>query len=262
MTRLAWAVVGERFYETGVDRGVLYINDGGYAWSGLASVEESSSGGEPKPYYIDGIKYLNLSAKEDFEATIDALYSPPEFDECDGFGVVAPGLFASQQRRKEFGFCYRTKIGNDLDGSDHAYKIHIIYNALAKPTQRTYSTIADSPEAPLLSWAITTKPISIPGVAPSAHLTIDTTKASPYSLEVLEKVLYGDDSNEPRLPDPDELVSLFADAAPLVVTDLGDDMFSISGPDLAIQDLEDGSYRIRSHTVELSEESATISSAE
>lgn len=250
MPRLTWSSIGERFYELGVDRGVLFVDDApGVAWSGIVSIDEAPSGGEAKPYYLDGVKYLNLSEKEEFEATINAFYSPPEFDACDGIGLVRPGLFVSQQRRKPFGLSYRTKIGNDIEGADYAYKIHLIYNALAAPTQRTNASFSENAEAPVLSWSISTKPVLIPGMQRSSHLTVDTTTAPAYSVELLESILYGDESTPARLPTPDEVVSMFTNASPLVVTDNSDGSFVISGSDLSVRMVSAGIYQLMGDTV-------------
>lgn len=250
MPKLTWSVIGQRFYETGLDRGVLYVGDeAGIAWSGLVSIDESPSGGDVKAYYIDGVKYLNLSAKEEFEGTINAYYSPPEFDVCDGVSVIWPGLHATQQRRKSFGLSYRTKIGNDVDGDTHGYKIHIIYNALADPTQRKYATVNDSADASLLAWAIKTKAIVIPGVGYSAHLVVDTTTSPPYSITALENILYGDEINLPRLPSIADILALFEDTAPLVVTDVGNNKFTISGSGSAVWVIDSTQDQITSTTV-------------
>lgn len=250
MPKLTWSSIGERYYELGVDHGVLFVDDNpGVAWSGIISIDENPSGGDAQPYYLDGVKYLNLAAKEEFEATLNAFYSPPEFDACEGVGLVRPGLFASQQRRKPFGLTYRTMIGNDIEGPDYGYKIHIVYNALAAPTQRSYASFSDNVEAPALSWAISTKPVPIPGMQRSAHLTVDTTTAPAYSIELLESILYGDASTPPRLPTPDEVVSMFSNASSLVVTDNGDGTFVISGSDLSVRMISDGTYQIMGDTV-------------
>lgn len=250
MARLVWGNVGERFYEVGVDRGVLYVGDNaGVAWSGIVSINESPSGGEAKPYYLDGVKYLNLSTTEEFAANIEAFYSPAEFDVCDGMVLANPGLYAANQRRKPFGLSYRTKVGNDLIGEQFAYKIHIIYNALAEPTQQSHESMGDNPEVPLLSWAITTKPVLVPGVGYSSHLVVDSKTATPYALSLLEDILYGDESNFPRLPTVEELVLMFEDAEPLTVTDAGDGTFVISGSGLAVRMINDDEYEITSDTV-------------
>jgi hypothetical protein len=210
MSRLSWDNVGKRFYEAGVDRGVLYPPSGsGVSWNGLISVSESPSGGEAKPYYIDGYKYLNLPAKEEFEATLEAFYSPPEFDWCDGTAVILKGLSVLQQPRKEFGLCYRTRIGNDVDGSEHGYKLHLVYNVLAQPTQHAYSTIGDVDNLTPLSWALTTRPLLIPNFAASSHFEIDSTKTDSIVMMILENILYGSDEGAPRLPDILELIDIF-----------------------------------------------------
>lgn len=260
MARLIWNAAGERFYEQGVDRGVLFVDNIGYAWNGLVSVDESPNGGDAKAYYIDGVKYLNRAEREEFEATLSAFYSPSEFDPCEGRTAVRPGLFVTQQRRKPFGLSYRTGIGNELN-PNHGYKIHIIYNALVAPSQRSYATESDSPEAPLLRWNITTKPASIPDASYSAHLEIDTTEAPPYAVMTLENILYGDELAPSRLPTPEELVSMFEDPTPMVVIDNGDDTFTISGSGLAVNMLSEGTYTITGDTVVgIDVDSAQISS--
>lgn len=210
MPRLSWDGVGERLYETGVDRGVLYVSDApGVAWPGLISVDESPSGGEAKPHYIDGVKYLNISAAEEFEATLNSFYSPVEFGPCDGVVSVQNGLFATQQPRKQFGFSYRTKVGNDVHGSDYAYKIHLVYNALAAPSSRNNSTLGDSADPSTFSWAITTLPPSITGYKRTSHLVIESRSTDPTILANVEDVLYGDDSDAASLPSPDDLIAIF-----------------------------------------------------
>ncbi len=209
MTRVDWGTPGTRYYETGVDRGVLYA-DSAVAWSGLISVAETPSGGAPKPFYIDGIKYLNLAMAEEFEATISAYSSPPEFGPCDGMKSIQNGLFVTQQRRLPFGLTYRTKVGNDTEGADHAYKIHLVYNALSGPSQRTSSTQSDSPNPTTFQWDITTLAPAISGYRPTAHLVVDTRYADPDVLLELEDLLYGNESFGPSLPTPDEMIALFS----------------------------------------------------
>ena len=210
MAVLVWGNVGERYYETGVDRGVLFPTLGdGVPWNGLISVTESPSGGEPRPYYLDGFKYLNLATSEEFAATIDAFSAPDEFDKCDGTASIQNGLFITQQKRESFGLSYRTIIANDVDGTDHGYKIHLVYNALAAPSSRSNSTINDSPSPITFSWGITTAPPTISGYKPSAHFVIDSRKTAPSVLLELENILYGDSSSNSRLPEVDELIALF-----------------------------------------------------
>lgn len=237
MTKLKWGTVGDRFYETGTDRGVLYLDGLGVAWNGLVSVQESPSGGEAKESYIDGVKYANRSAPEDFSATIEAYTYPTEFEACDGFLSMANGLQVTQQARKPFGLAYRTKVGNDLDGLDHAYKIHLIYNALATPSNRQYKSLSDSPEAITFSWKISTKPVKFDdpyfGMTYGAHVVIDSRVVYPWALEALEAFLYGSDTKPPRFPTPDELLRLFVDNALLKVMDNGDGTWTATGPDEA-----------------------------
>ena len=214
MAKIEWDKTGERFYETGVKNGVLYVQvDGAYpkgvAWNGLTAVTESPSGAEATPLYADDIKYLNLLSAEEFGATIEAYTYPDEFAECDGSASLATGVMIGQQARKTFGLCYRTTIGNDTDGNDHGYKLHIIYGALAAPSEKAYATINDSPEAITFSWEVTTTPVNVTGAKPTASITIDSTKATPEKLADLEKILYGDAEVEARLPLPDEIKSIF-----------------------------------------------------
>lgn len=214
MSKLKWDETGKRLYETGVDHGVLYPiqNDGKYskgaAWNGLTAVTESPSGADANPLYADNIKYLNLIAAEDFGATIEAYTYPDEWGACDGSAEVAPGVTVGQQSRKTFGLSYRTKIGNDVDGQDHGYKLHLIYGALASPSERGYQTVNDSPEAISFSWTVTTTPVDVPGFKPTACMTIDSTKTDPVKLAALEEILYGTETADARLPLPEEVIAL------------------------------------------------------
>lgn len=216
MSMLTWDESGKKFYETGVDRGVLYPRDTtgnyekGVAWSGLTTVSESPSGAEANALYADNQKYLSLISAEEFGGTIEAYMYPDEFTECDGSKEIAPGVFATQQARKHFGFSYRTLIGNDSEGTDKGYKIHLVYDATASPSEKSNSTVNDSPEALTLSWEFTTTPVSCSGMKPTAHVVIDSTKADPTALAALEKILYGDTDTEARLPLPNELATIFA----------------------------------------------------
>lgn len=218
MSRLVWDKTGERLYETGVKNGVLYIPASGVyskgvAWNGLTAVTESPSGAEATALYADDIKYLSLMSTEEFGATIEAYTYPDEFAECDGSADIADGVTIGQQTRKTFGLCYKTTIGNDVDGNGYGYKLHIIYGALASPSEKAYATINDSPEAITFSWEITTTPVNVTGAKPTASLVIDSTKADPTKLAALEDILYGKDGDggaEPRLPLPDEIKTLMA----------------------------------------------------
>ena len=216
MARIEWDKTGEHFYETGVKNGVLYVQEGGaypkgVAWNGLTAVTESPSGAEATPLYADDIKYLNLLSAEEFGATIEAYTYPDEFAECDGSASLVDGVMIGQQARKTFGLCYRTTIGNDTNGNDYGYKLHIIYGALAAPSEKAYATINDSPEAITFSWEITTTPVNVTGAKPTASITIDSTKVDPTKLAALEDILYGkngEPGNDPRLPLPDEIKTL------------------------------------------------------
>ena len=215
MAVLTWDQVGERFYETGVDHGVLYIPtngvyNSGVAWNGLISVTESPSGAEPSPQYADNIKYLNLLSTEEFGGTIEAFTFPDEFAQCDGTAFPKEGLAVGQQPRKTFGLSYRTKIGNDTAGQDLGYKLHLVYGALAAPSEKAYSTVNDSPEAVTFSWEFTTTPVEVTGLKPTALLTIDSTKVASADLTALEALLYGTQLNEPSLPLPNAVIALFA----------------------------------------------------
>ena len=220
MAKIEWDKTGERLYETGVKNGVLYVQEGGVypkgvAWNGLTAVTESPSGAEATPLYADDIKYLNLLSAEEFGATIEAYTYPDEFAECDGSAALADGVMIGQQPRKAFGLCYRTTIGNDTNGNDYGYKLHIIYGALAAPSEKAYATINDSPEAITFSWEVTTTPVNVTGAKPTAYITIDSTKADPAKLAALEDILYGkngEPGNEPRLPLPDEIKTLMTAA--------------------------------------------------
>lgn len=214
MPKLTWDDTGKRTYETGVDHGVLYVQDEsgeypkGVAWNGLTAVNEAPSGAESSPQYADNIKYLELTSAEEFGATVEAFTYPDEFMECDGSAQPTPGVTIGQQARKRFGMCYRTKLGNDVQGEDYGYKLHLIYGAKAAPSEKAYSTINDSPEAITFSWELTTTPVNVTGYKPTAVIVIDSTKADPTKLQELEKVLYGDEMGEAKLPLPDEVLAL------------------------------------------------------
>lgn len=216
---LEWDKSGERLYETGVSNGVLYPQaangtyPAGVAWNGLTAVTESPSGAEATPLYADNIKYLNLISAEEFGATVEAYTYPDEFGQCNGEGSLSEGVVIGQQARKAFGLCYQTKIGNDVDANDHGYKIHIIYGALAAPSERAYATINDSPEAITFSWTLSTTPVAVNGFKPTAYLIIDSTKVDSVKLNALKDILYGTSNGNTqvaaRLPLPDEIATLF-----------------------------------------------------
>ncbi|MDD3204158.1 MAG: hypothetical protein PHS74_00255 [Lachnospiraceae bacterium] len=214
MSKLTWDETGKRTYETGVNQAVLYpiSTDGAYpkgvAWNGLTTVTESPSGAEASPIYADNMKYLNLMSAEEFGATVEAYTYPEEFETCDGSAEIADGVIIGQQSRKTFGLSYKTLIGNDTDGTDHGYKLHLIYGALAAPSEKGYQTVNDSPEAITFSWELSTTPVSVTGFKPTASLTIDSTKIDASKLAALEAILYGSESEEARLPLPDEVATL------------------------------------------------------
>ena len=215
MPKLVWDQTGKRLFETGVRNGVLYVQDSngtypkGVVWNGLTAVTESPSGAEPTPLYADDIKYLNLMSNEEFGGTIEAYTYPDEFGACNGEATIADGVTIGQQSRKAFGMCYRTAIGNDVDGNEHGYKLHLIYGALASPSERPYATINDSPEAITFSWEFSTTPVNAGnGFKPTACLTVDSTKVPTEKMTSLEALLYGTDEAEAKLPLPSEVAAL------------------------------------------------------
>lgn len=223
MSKIEWDKTGEKLYETGVKNGVLYLPDesgaytNGVAWNGLTSVKESPSGAEATPLYADDIKYLELTSAEEFGGTLECYTYPDEFAECDGSAEVAPGVIIGQQNRKTFGLCYRTTLGNDIKGNEYGYKLHLIYGAKASPSEKAYSTINDSPEAITFSYEISTTPVNVTGHKPTASLIVDSTKVSAEKMAALEAILYGKDgvesspNNNPKLPLPDEVITLLKD---------------------------------------------------
>ena len=215
MSKIVWDQISEKLYETGVKNGVLYVQAAGaypkgVAWNGLTAVTESPSGAEATPLYADDIKYLNLMSAEEFGGTIEAYMYPDEFKACNGEADLADGISIGQQKRSTFGFCYRTVLGNDTEQNDYGYKLHLIYGAQASPSEKAYATVNDSPEAITFSWEFTTTPVSVKDNKPTSCLTIDSTKADATKLKALEDILYGTESEEARLPLPDEIAELFA----------------------------------------------------
>lgn len=213
MSKLVWDNTGDRQYETGVKNCVLYPQvEGAYpkgvAWNGITAITESPSGAEANPLYADDIKYLNLISAEEFGATIEAYTYPDEFAECDGSAALAKGVMIGQQKRNAFGLAYKTTLGNDTEGNEYGYKLHIIYNALAAPSEKSYATINDSPEAITFSWEVNTTPVNVTGMKPTASVTIDSTKADPTKLAALETKLFGSENSEASLPLPDEIATL------------------------------------------------------
>lgn len=231
MPKLEWDKAGARLYETGVDQGVLYTSKTtvveeetvvdpygtATAWNGLTAVSESPSGAEASPLYADNMKYLNLMSVEEFGCSIEAYTYPETFGACDGSKEVSTGVYLGQQNRDKFGLCYRTRIGNDLKGDSYGYKLHLVYGCLASPSEKSFATVSDSPEAITFSWEVTTEPVNVTGSKPTSVITIDSTKVDPTKLAALEEILYGRDaSTSPavtdlagRLPLPDEIISIF-----------------------------------------------------
>lgn len=220
MAAIEWDKIGERYYETGTDHGVLYPYDAkqkayanGVAWNGLTAVTASPSGAEPSPIYADNIKYVNMMSAEEFGGTIEAYTYPDEFEKCDG-SFYEGGVSIGQQKRIPFGFSWRTRIGNDTEGNDHAYKIHVAYSAMAQPSEKSYATVNDSPEAVTLSWSFTTTPESFKSdgnfkdLKPTAYITFDSRRMDAETLKAVEAALYGTSSKEPTLPSLDELLAL------------------------------------------------------
>lgn len=265
MTKLIWGSAGKRFYEAGTDRGVLYLDGTGVAWDGLVSVDESPSGGESEKYYYDGVPYITASSPEEFKASLEAYTYPNEFARCDGSEEIAQGLYISQQERKEFGLSYRTLIGNDLDELEHGYKLHLVYHAMSGPAQRAYSTIGDSTDPTTFKWTISTRPIKFEdpafGIRYGAHLVLDSREVYPWAMAAIEEVLYGTETEAPRLPTPRELLDLFIDNALLKIIDNGDGTWTAEGPDSIIEMLTTDQFQIDwPSAVILDEDSYQISS--
>jgi hypothetical protein len=218
--RLVWDAVGERFYETGVDRGVLYVRGAngayptGVAWNGLTTVTESPGGADANPLYADNKKYLNLIATETLDGTIEAYTYPEEFGQCDGTASPSAGISVGQQGRKTFGLSYRTRLGNDEDGTDHGYKLHLLYGAVAAPSEKAYASINDTPDAISFSWGFSTSPVDVTGLKPTSLIVIDSTKVDAGELTALEDALYGTGTTAAHLPLPDAVIAIFGAATP------------------------------------------------
>ena len=214
MARLIWDEVGQRFFETGVKNGVLYVqdNDGSYkngvVWNGLTAVTESPSGAEETPLYADDVKYLTLRSTEEFGATVEAYTYPEEFEQCDGSASIVNGVTIGQQARRAFGLCYRTSVGNDIQGQNFSYKLHLIYGCTVAPSEKSYSTINDNPEAITFSWELSTVPVPVDGFSPTASLVIDASKVDEGKMQLLEDALFGDESNEAKLLLPNEIMEM------------------------------------------------------
>lgn len=225
MSRLEWDKTGERLYEAGVEKAVLYVQVGdgtypkGVAWNGLTGVDESPSGAEATPLYANDSKYLNLYSAEEFAATVKAYTYPKEFEECDGSAELETGIYIGQQERKAFGLSYRTILGNDVEGGDHGYKIHLVYGGKASPSEKSYSTISDNPDAIEFSWEVETTPVNVPGFKPTSVLTIDSTKVDEKTLKAIEDALYGTEDEEAYLPLPNEIAEMAKGSEGLSLSD-------------------------------------------
>ena len=259
MAKLTWSDPGEHFFEIGVDRGVLYVDDDpGVAWNGLISVDESPTGGDPTPYYLDGLMFLMVPTAEWFEATITAFNRPAEFAPCDGTSTGVNGMRVTAQRRRPFGLSYRTKIGNDQDGVDHGYLIHLIYNAMVGPSTRNHASMSADVNPTPYSWPVKAKPASVPGYKPTAHLIIDSLTTPPDILPDLEDVLYGTDLAPASLPTPEEVFEL---GFGIIVTDNGDGTFTVTGPDSMVFLVDPDTYSITSPSMTFPDaDSFTVSS--
>lgn len=250
MARLSWATPGSHFYEAGVDHGVLYVDGlSAVPWVGLISVEEAPVGGAARPIYIDGVKFSNTSAKEEFEGTLTAYTFPDQFSACDGTAEVFPGMFLKHQRRKPFGLSYQTKVGNEIQGLSLGYKIHILYNLLATPSQQTNQSLGDDVEAINFVWNLTSRPTVTPGYRPTAHIVIDSRYTHPSALASVEQFLYGDDMTVPSLPTFSDLVTIFDMYGELVVVDHGDGTFALIGPSTMLSAPGDGTFVVNSPAV-------------
>ncbi len=270
MSKIVWDEVGERYYETGVSKGVLYVKDvngygKGVAWNGLTAVNESPSGAEATPLYADNIKYLNLMSNEEFGATIEAYTYPDEFGLCNGEASLGTGVSIGQQKRHAFGFAYQTKIGNDVD-SELGYKIHLVYGALASPSSKDYATVNDSPEAITFSFEVTTTPVEVPNMKPTATLVIDSTKVNAEKLAALEAILYGSVSSDARLPLPAEIAeilegkvlkSLAITTAPTKTAYQAGETFDATGMVVTATYQDDSTAAVTDYTYEPSGELAT-----
>lgn len=261
MPRINWDAVGSRLYETGLDRGVLYLNgQAGVPWNGLTSVAENSPGGTSKSFYVDGEKYLNISSREEFEATLSAYTYPEEFEVCDGSISIRPGLLITKQRRTSFGLSYRTMIGND-QSNVHGYKLHLIYNLLSSPSNRAFKTSTNTAQIDDFSWTLTSLPPIQSGYQRSSHLIIDSTEIDPTLLSDIETILYGDDTTSGRLPDLTELVDLIDTGDVLTVVDNGDGTFTMTAPLIDLQMLDSSVWQLTWPTaVFIDDDTYTVSS--
>jgi hypothetical protein len=248
--RVSWDNLGDRLYEAGIDRCVLYVSDNpGVAWNGIVSIQENPIGGTPNAYYFEGQKYLQISAPEDFAATLTAFTYPDEFGVCDGSAQVVAGMYIQHQPRKPFSITYRTFVANDVAGTSFAYKIHLVYNAMAAPTQRDHASMNDQNNIADFVWNLTTVPQDFAGFRSSAHVIIDTRFISSGAVAIIEDILYGDNTDDPRIPDITELHDIISSDTALLVIDNGDGTFSVLGPDADITTPDPDDFTITWPTV-------------
>lgn len=261
MPRLDWDATGTRYYEAGIDRGVLYVaGQPGVVWNGLTAVNETPTGGEPRPYYLDGVKYLNYSAPEEFEATITAFTYPLEFEVCDGSVQPRQGLFLTHQVRKSFGLSYRTMVGNDQSDSV-GYKLHIVYNARVSPTDRNHETLKEQNDPDDFSWKITCKPPAMAGYRRTPHIVIDSRTTDPTVLSAIEDILYGTDVDTARIPTLDDLIAAYDTVSTMTVTDNGDGTFTVEAPYDVIRMLDSETFEITSNNaIFIDDDTYTLSS--
>lgn len=249
MSKITWGDVGSRFYENGVDRGVLYVGESdGVPWNGLTSVTENVVGGAPKPYYIDGEKFSNLATREEYSATLTAYTYPDEFEACDGLASVRPGFLATAQTRQQFGLTYRTMVGNDID-PNAGYKIHLVYNVLASPSSKAYKSINNQQNPDDFSWSLTAIPPVISGFKRTAHFIVDSRNVDSTVLTGIEGILYGTDTTAPRLPSVSEIIDLVDTGNHLTIVDHGDGTFTMTAPDADLVMLDIGNFQITWDTV-------------
>lgn len=245
MSKIEWNAPGDRKYEYGLDRGVLYVpGKEAVPWNGLISVSEKRSESETRETFVDGVLRRQTRSGSDFALDLEAYYTPREFDECDGVSSVQNGFYATQQDGKEFSLCYRTKIGNDIQGNEHGYRIHIVYNALAVPSEGSYNTTSDSSDASTFKWTLTSRPLDVDNIFPSAHFIIDTTQAYVWAIEAIERILYGTDEDVPRLPTPQEILDIFELNAIFRVVEYPDGTFTVDGPDPAVHMLDNETFQL------------------
>lgn len=245
MTRITWGEVGTRYYENGVDRGVLYVGEAdGVPWNGLTSVTENVTGGAAKPYYLDGEKYLNVASREEYSATLTAYTYPDEFEPCDGITQLRTGFLATNQRRQSFGLSYRTMVGNDVTPTA-GYKVHIVYGVLASPSQHAYKSISTAQDPDDFSWLLTSlPPAAVSGYKRTSHFIVDSRNIDPDTMTGIEEILYGTDTTAPRLPDIQEILDLIDVGDHLTVTDNGDGTYTMTAPDAALVMLDIGNFQI------------------